>query len=92
MLKRPGCDKFVDLLPVCATCDCGGVARILSKRCMTHDLWSTLNKKMHAYLDSVSLLDLVEKQNAREAHQVKVLQDKRPAVSEGADKPMPVSA
>ena len=72
---------------------CGGRQDCLGdKRCMTHDLWSTLNKKMHAYLDSVSLLDLVEKQNAREAHPVKVLQDKRPAVSEGADKPMPVSA
>lgn len=28
-------------------------------RCMTHDLWSTLNQKMYEYLTSVSLDDLV---------------------------------
>lgn len=28
-------------------------------RCMTHDLWSTLNQKMYEYLSSVSLDDLV---------------------------------
>ena len=31
-------------------------------RCMTHDLWATLNAKMVDYLDSVSLQDLVNQQ------------------------------
>ncbi|MDY7579673.1 Fe-S cluster assembly transcriptional regulator IscR [Herbaspirillum sp. RTI4] len=31
-------------------------------RCMTHELWSTLNEKMVEYLDSVSLKDLVDRQ------------------------------
>ena len=34
-----------------------------SGRCMTHDLWSTLNAKMVEYLDSVSLKDLVDQQH-----------------------------
>ena len=29
------------------------------KRCMTHDLWATLNEKMYEYLSSVTLADLV---------------------------------
>ncbi|HEU4852742.1 MAG TPA: Fe-S cluster assembly transcriptional regulator IscR [Telluria sp.] len=35
-------------------------------RCMTHDLWATLNEKMVDYLDSVSLQDLVDQQKQRE--------------------------
>lgn len=31
-------------------------------RCMTHELWTTLNRKMVEYLDSVSLKDLVDQQ------------------------------
>lgn len=34
-------------------------------RCMTHDLWSTLNEKMVDYLDSVSLQDLVDQQKRK---------------------------
>jgi len=36
-------------------------------RCMTHDLWATLNAKMVEYLDSVSLKDLVEQQKQKNA-------------------------
>ena len=36
-------------------------------RCMTHDLWSTLNSKMYDYLSSVSLADLVARQREKEA-------------------------
>ncbi|PZR21856.1 MAG: DNA-binding protein, partial [Azospira oryzae] len=36
-------------------------------RCMTHDLWSTLNAKMYEYLASVSLNDLVSKQQDKVA-------------------------
>jgi Rrf2 family iron-sulfur cluster assembly transcriptional regulator len=37
-------------------------------RCMTHDLWATLNAKMVDYLDSVSLRDLVEQQKLKQTH------------------------
>ena len=36
-------------------------------RCMTHDLWATLNEKMVEYLDSVSLQDLVDRQKQKNA-------------------------
>ena len=62
--------------PLDAT-QCGGKENCADdKRCMTHDLWATLNKKMHEYLSSVSLADLVAQQANRP---VAVLQDKRPA-------------
>jgi Rrf2 family iron-sulfur cluster assembly transcriptional regulator len=35
------------------------------KRCMTHDLWATLNVKMHEYLSSVTLGDLVAHQSGK---------------------------
>src|SRR3546814_734171 len=38
-------------------------------RCMTHDLWATLNAKMVDYLDSVSLKDLVDQQNQKLSEQ-----------------------
>lgn len=55
--------------PLDAT-QCGGKENCHSehhaagRRCMTHELWTTLNTKMVEYLDSVSLKDLVEQQNA----------------------------
>jgi len=61
--------------PLDAT-QCGGKENCADdKRCMTHDLWATLNKKMHEYLSSVSLADLVAQQAAKP---VAVLHDKRP--------------
>ena len=39
---------------------CGGRENCHDEhRCMTHDLWSTLNSKMYEYLSSVTLADLV---------------------------------
>lgn len=38
-----------------------------SGQCMTHDLWATLNRKMHEYLESVSLADLIRAQQERDA-------------------------
>ena len=35
-------------------------------KCMTHELWTTLNRKMVDYLDSVSLQDLVDQQRVRQ--------------------------
>lgn len=60
--------------PLDAT-QCGGKENCLDdKRCMTHDLWATLNTKMYEYLASVSLGNLVEQQHGKP---VNVLQDCR---------------
>jgi Rrf2 family iron-sulfur cluster assembly transcriptional regulator len=62
--------------PLDAT-QCGGKQNCHDEqRCMTHDLWANLNKKMHEYLSSVSLGDLVAQQAQKP---VAVLHDKRPA-------------
>src|SRR4051812_45180189 len=67
--------------PLDAT-QCGGKENCLDdRRCMTHDLWSTLNDKMYEFLNSVNLADLVAKQRAREAQKVQVVQDKRPGAA-----------
>ena len=55
--------------PLDAT-QCGGRENCKSDhRCMTHDLWATLNRKMLDYLASVSLSDLVEKQRQKASAQ-----------------------
>ena len=41
-------------------------------RCMTHDLWATLNAKMVDYLDSVSLKDLADQQRQKNGEQAVV--------------------
>jgi Rrf2 family iron-sulfur cluster assembly transcriptional regulator len=52
--------------PLDAT-QCGGRENCKSEhRCMTHDLWSTLNRKMLDYLASVNLADLVAQQRQRD--------------------------
>jgi len=56
--------------PIDAT-QCGGRGTcegedIPDGRCMTHELWSTLTRKMVEYLDSVSLKDLVMQQQRRQ--------------------------
>lgn len=51
--------------PLDAT-NCGGRENCQDEqRCMTHDLWTNLNKRMHEYLASVSLLDLVNQPKAK---------------------------
>ena len=48
--------------PLDAT-QCGGKQNCHdAQRCMTHHLWSNLNKRMYAYLDSVSLSALVKRE------------------------------
>ena len=55
--------------PLDAT-QCGGRENCKSEhRCMTHDLWSTLNRKMLDYLASVNLAELVDQQRQRVAQQ-----------------------
>ncbi|WP_028312917.1 Fe-S cluster assembly transcription factor [Derxia gummosa] len=65
---------------------CGSGGQPDGNRCMTHELWSTLNAKMVEYLDSVSLGDLVEQQRARmiqEGGSLTVIQGK-PVMSAGS--------
>ncbi|MBK6630421.1 MAG: Fe-S cluster assembly transcriptional regulator IscR [Betaproteobacteria bacterium] len=53
--------------PLDAT-NCGGRENCQDEhRCMTHDLWTNLNKRMHDYLASVSLDDLVRQAKTRPA-------------------------
>lgn len=47
--------------------NCHGSDHANGTRCMTHDLWATLNAKMVDYLDSVSLKDLVDQQKQKNA-------------------------
>jgi Rrf2 family transcriptional regulator, iron-sulfur cluster assembly transcription factor len=69
--------------PLDAT-SCGGRENCREEhRCMTHDLWATLNKKMYDYLSSVSLHDLVEAHRTRVAASA-VLLDQRPRAREAA--------
>ena len=60
-------------------------------RCMTHDLWASLNAKMIEYLNSVSLRNLVDEQLAKgisiEAHHVKRAISTQPVV-----KPIKITA
>jgi Rrf2 family iron-sulfur cluster assembly transcriptional regulator len=49
--------------PLDAT-SCGGKGNCHDDHpCMTHDLWMSLNKRMHEYLSSVNLDELVRKQH-----------------------------
>jgi Rrf2 family iron-sulfur cluster assembly transcriptional regulator len=89
-LARPAAEVSVaDIIyavdePLDAT-QCGGKENCDNdQRCMTHDLWASLNRVMVDYLDSVSLQDLVEKQRSRMAQQgTAVLMDGRSARSGG---------
>ena len=61
---------------------CGGKENCHDdKRCMTHDLWATLNEKMYDYLSSVTLGDLVAHQSGKP---VAVIKDFRPAAEKVA--------
>jgi len=69
--------------PLDAT-QCGGHENCHDNhRCMTHDLWTDLNKTIFAYLANVTLASLVDKQRAKETA---IVQDRRrvAAVQDGA--------
>ena len=73
--------------PLDAT-QCGGKENCHDeKRCMTHDLWATLNEKMHEYLSSVSLGDLIAHQAGKPVAVIKHFraaeQPPRPEANEG---------
>ena len=57
---------------------CGGRENCHDEhRCMTHDLWSTLNRKMYEYLSSVTMAELVERELAKQGGREAVLEDLR---------------
>ncbi len=61
--------------PIDAT-QCGGKENCQDdKRCMTHELWASLNTHIFAFLNSVTLEQLVRQQDKQP---VTVLQDHRP--------------
>jgi Rrf2 family iron-sulfur cluster assembly transcriptional regulator len=69
--KKPQDITVADIIvsvdePIDAT-HCGGKENCLGDagRCMTHELWSSLNQRMVEYLDSVTLHKLVEDQLAK---------------------------
>jgi len=74
LARRPEHVTVADIIiavdePLDAT-QCGGKGNCHGNeehkgRCMTHDLWTSLNQKMVEYLSSVSLADLVKQQEGR---------------------------
>src|SRR5215468_750717 len=70
--------------PIDAT-QCGGKENCNDdKRCVTHDLWATLNEKMNDYLSSVSLADVIAHQQGKQVQVIKHFRnmaegDQRPA-------------
>jgi Rrf2 family iron-sulfur cluster assembly transcriptional regulator len=74
--------------PIDAT-QCGGMENCRGERkCLTHDLWASLNDKIFEYLNGVTLGQLVVKAQAEEQQQVVELKDQRPSREQGE----PVSA
>jgi len=64
--------------PIDAT-QCGGRENCHDdRRCMTHELWASLNNHIFSFLDSVTLAELVRQQQ-RKGGEVAVLQDHRRA-------------
>lgn len=70
--------------PVDAT-QCGGLGNCLDDhRCMTHELWTGLNKHIYEYLEAVSLAELVLQQRTPPDEKVSIMKDKRVASSAAA--------
>lgn len=69
--------------PIDAT-QCGGKENCHDdQKCITHDLWASLNQRIFEYLGSVSLQQLVENQRAKEPG-VTPMHDMRPSVAKRA--------
>ena len=72
---------------------CGGRENCKDEeRCMTHELWTTLNFKMYEYLTSVALSDLVDKQLKKIGGDVAILNDARRVVPGSRAKRLAVMA
>ena len=62
------------------TTQCGGLGNCLDDhRCMTHELWTGLNKHIYEYLEAVSLADLVLQQRTQQSDKISIVKDKRVA-------------
>ena len=73
--------------PIDAT-QCGGKENCRDEqKCLTHDLWATLNDRIFDYLESVTLRQLIDAHRAKESG-VNTVRDMRPSAAKGA----PVSA
>jgi Rrf2 family transcriptional regulator, iron-sulfur cluster assembly transcription factor len=68
--------------PIDAT-QCGGKENCHEdQKCITHDLWATLNERIFDYLESVTLRQLVENQRSRDSG-VNPVRDMRPGAAKG---------
>jgi len=79
--------------PIDAT-GCGGKEHCMGEdtgKCMTHDLWSSLNTKMIEFLDSISLKKLVDEQVAK-GISIEEAPVKRAISSQPVVKPIKVTA
>ncbi|HEX2567121.1 MAG TPA: Fe-S cluster assembly transcriptional regulator IscR [Burkholderiales bacterium] len=69
---------------------CGGKENCNDdKRCVTHDLWATLNEKMNDYLSSVSLADVIAHQQGKPVQVIKHfrhVEEQRPADAPNQEK------
>ena len=71
--------------PLDAT-QCGGKENCHDeRRCMTHDLWATLNEKMQEYLSSVSLADLIAHHNGKHVAVIKDFRGREGAAQAGGE-------
>ena len=79
--------------PIDAT-QCGGRENCLGDgaRCMTHDLWASLNVRMVEFLDSVTLQKLVDEQLAKGLQVEDKPQVKRPISALPVAKPVRINA
>jgi Rrf2 family iron-sulfur cluster assembly transcriptional regulator len=69
--------------PIDAT-QCGGKENCRDEqKCLTHDLWATLNERIFGYLEGVTLRQLVDNQRTRESG-VNTVRDMRANPSKGA--------
>ena len=94
MLFRSVADIIVAVDEAIDATGCGGGENCMgdeSGRCMTHDLWSSLNAKMLEYLNSISLKSLVDDQLSRGVS-VEDAPIKRAISSQPVVKPIKVTA
>ncbi len=62
------------------TTQCGGKENCHDEqKCLTHDLWATLNRRIFDYLEGVTLRQLVDAQRAKEAGVARVQDMRGPA-------------
>lgn len=82
LAKKPKDVTVADIIravdePIDAT-QCGGLGNCLDdERCMTHELWTALNRHIYDYLESVTLADLVERQIEAMGDKPAVVRDER---------------